>query len=699
MSSSVKSRLRAGRRQKLSDARKGLEASIKTLTGVGSKREDLLRQLGIATVGDLLVYAPRRYIDRTSFSRIADLRDGEIQTVSGTVTGIEAKPTRHKRLFIVHLRDDSGQMRCVWFNQSYLRNIFRPGEVFVFSGKGRVDRFGRSMVHPEYEKMEGDLLHMGRVVPVYHARPGIGQKQLRNLARVALDSHLGEVQDCVPDSTRRRLGLKPLSEALEHLHFPPDLESADRARRRLAFDEVLLFQTLFALSRKEKKQVTELPGHDAALIGRLTAHLTYALTGSQAAALETLIGDIHSPYPMRRLLQGDVGCGKTVVACLAAALVCEEGGQVALMCPTELLAEQHYSTLSRFMADFGLRVGLLTGSVDAESRGRIKADLKSSRLPVVVGTHALITESTTFGNLKLAVVDEEQRFGVLQRARFLEKAPYANALVISATPIPRTLALTAYGDLDVTVIDEMPPGRGEHSTKCWGEEARETLLREVARRVAAGAQGYYVCPAVDKSEAGLMDVVTARKDIQRYLGAGLRAVILTGRTPPEERLRLVEDFRSGKIDIIVATTVIEVGMDIPAATILVVDQADRFGLSQLHQMRGRVARTDVESFSFLIVSESASDRARQRVEILQSTFDGFEIAERDLAFRGPGDVIGTRQHGIPDLRFACLPEDTDLMLEARKEAFGRVLAGDDSEEWLCWIGAVRSLAEGRITVL
>jgi len=699
MSSSLKSKLRAGRKQRLSDAGKALGASVQTLPGVGSKREDLLRQLGISTVGDLLVYPPRRYIDRTSFAAIADLRDGELQTVSGTVTGIEAKPTRHKRLFITRIRDDTGQMRCVWFNQPYLKNVFRPGEVFVFSGRSRVDGFGRSMVHPEYEKMEGDLLHTGRVVPVYRTRPGIGQKQLRNLTRLALDRHLRDVEDCLPDSARLKFGLGPLDEALLHLHFPPDIESAGKARRRLAFDEVLVFQTLFALSRRDRKQANGVRVRDDAVIGRLTAHLPYRLTRSQGAALRTLVCDIRSPYPMRRLLQGDVGCGKTVVACLAAALVCEEGGQVALMCPTELLAEQHYATLRRFMADFNLRVELLTGSVDSESRSQIEADLQSSRLPIVVGTHALFTESTRFGNLKLAIVDEEQRFGVLQRARLLDKAPDANALVISATPIPRTLALTAYGDLDVTTVDEMPPGRGKHTTKCVGDEAREPLLRDVARRVVSGAQGFYICPAVDRSEVGLMDVSTARKHIRGYLGESRRAEILTGRTPPEERRRLVEAFRRGDIGVIVATTVIEVGMDIPAATILVVDQAERFGLSQLHQMRGRVARTAAESLSFLIISESAGDRARERAEVLESTFDGFEIAEKDLVLRGPGDVIGTRQHGVPDLRFARLPEDTDLMLKAREEAFGRVLEGDTSDEWLRWVGAVRKLAEGRIPLV
>jgi ATP-dependent DNA helicase RecG len=652
----------------------------------------------VATVGDLLVYPPRRYIDRTTFSKIADLREGEVQTVVGTVTGVEAKPAGHRRLFIVHVSDESGRMRCAWFNQTYLRNVFKSGETFVFSGKSRVNRFGRSMVHPEYERMDGELLHTGRIVPVYGTRRGLGQKQLRNLVKLACERGLGHVTDCVPASIRLSLGLIPLAEALEGIHFPQDLKRAEEARRRLALDEVLVFQTLFALSRRERRHEGAGSSAFPEDMSRFTRRLPYVLTRSQCGAVETLVQDIRSAHPMRRLLQGDVGCGKTAVTCLAAAFVCERGGQVALMCPTELLADQHYETLSRFMTDFGHRVGRLTGSTRGEEKLRLKEDLESGRLAVVVGTHALLTEGTGFKNLDLVIIDEEQRFGVLQRTRLLEKAPQANALVVSATPIPRTLALTAYGDLDVTVIDEMPPGRGRHSTTCVPEEARDNLLRNIGRMVASGAQGFYICPAVEKGEAGLMDVTTARGLVRRHLGSR-RVEILTGRTPSAERCRIVDDFRLGRIGLIVATTVIEVGMDIPAATLLVVDQAERFGLSQLHQMRGRVARAGAESVSYLVVSESAGEHASDRLKVLESTFDGFEIAEKDLMFRGPGDVVGIRQHGLPDLRFARLPEDTDLMLAARDEAFGRVLGDDDSAEWQLWVETVRGLTQGEVIVV
>jgi ATP-dependent DNA helicase RecG len=696
MSSSVKSRLKAAKRSKGRGTPGGLRSSIRTLSGVGSKREDLLRELGLVTVGDLLVYPPKRYIDRSTFCGVADLRNGETGTVVGAVTDVEIKPARRGPVCIVHVEDESGGMRLAWFGQPYLRNVFRPGDTFVFSGRVTVDRFGRSMVHPEYERMDGELLHTGRIVPVYPTRAGLSQKQIRHLVKQAVDGYLPEVTDCVPASIRRRFDLPHLRDAIGNLHFPADAASAEQARKRLALDEVLVFQTLFALSRKERGgSMGERAGEDLA---RFTRHLPFQLTRSQEEALATVVADLESPYPMRRLLQGDVGCGKTAVAALAAAVACSRGGQVALMCPTELLAEQHHCTLERFMRPLGYSVGLLTGSMPAEESRRVRAGLGSGDQAVVVGTHALLSGGTDFRNLMLAVVDEEQRFGVLQRTRLVDKTPHANLLVVSATPIPRTLALAAYGDLDMTVIDEMPPGRGPHRTVCVPEKEREALLDRIARDIEGGAQGFYVCPAVDRSEAGLVDVGGALSGMKRRLGKR-RAEMLTGRTPAGRRSRIIEDFRCGRIGVIVATTVIEVGMDIPAATILVVDQADRFGLSQLHQMRGRVARTGSESGSYMILSDSASEQAIRRIGVLESTFDGFRIAEEDLALRGPGDLVGTRQHGVPDLRFARLPEDTDLMLAAREEAFERTLGGRDDEEWPAWLEVVRNLVAGEVTVV
>ncbi|MFH1312859.1 MAG: ATP-dependent DNA helicase RecG [Candidatus Eisenbacteria bacterium] len=687
------------RPRKRSDAQPSLASGIRTLPGVGEKRERLLSELCLKTVGDLLVYPPRRYIDRASFSSIAELRGGEIQSVIGKVERTEIKPAKGKRLFIVHVEDATGRMRCVWFNQPYLRNVFHQGDTFVFSGTVQVDGFGKSLVHPEYEPMRGELLHTGRLVPVYGTRPGLGQKQLRTLVKSAVDSHLDGAVDHVPGVIRNKLDLIPLKSAVRHLHFPPGATEAEAARRRLAFDEVLLFQTLFALSRLERKGTGSRTRDVHDVIDRFSGDLPFELTGAQVEALGQITADIADRYPMRRLLQGDVGCGKTVVAGLAAAVVCDTGGQVALMCPTEILAEQHYGTLKAFLAPFGFKTGILTGSMPVDEMDRTREALAGGTLNAVVGTHALIGEKTRFEDLELVIVDEEQRFGVLQRTRLVGKAPQANLIVVSATPIPRTLALTAYGDLDVTTIADMPPGRGTHTSHSVASSRRPRVLKEVAAMICGGRQAFHVCPSLEQGEAGLIDVKTVKKEMQALLGKDRRVEVLTGRTERDRRLEIIGGFRANKIGLVVATTVIEVGMDIPAATILVVEQAERFGLSQLHQMRGRVARTSSDSLSYFIVSEAASEKARARIAVLESTFDGFEIAESDLVFRGPGDLVGTRQHGVPDLKFTRLPDDTDLMLRAREEAFERIRGGDTSPEWRMWIDAVTSMTEGRTVVV
>jgi ATP-dependent DNA helicase RecG len=688
----------ARKSQKTSDVRHSLTSSIRLLPGVGTRREDLLRQLGIETIGDLLVYAPRRYIDRANFSCIAELKGGQVQSVIGKVSRIEVKPARGKVLMIAHLEDATGRMRCVWFNQPYLRNVLRPGDSYVFSGRVQVDRYGTSIVHPEYEVLGDELLHTGRIVPIYGARPGLSQKQLRSLIKHALDGYLGDVVDYLPESMRAELELVPLASALRGIHFPADQADMEGSRKRLAFDEVLLFQTLFALARLERKGIEPDGDLPEDIIDRLSEYLPFDLTESQVSALAAILGDVAEPHPMRRLLQGDVGCGKTVVGCLAAAHVCREGGQVALMCPTEILAEQHYKTVSRYLFPFGLAVGLVTGGMDSDQRTRTERDMESGALHLVVGTHALLSQRACFKDLRLIIIDEEQRFGVVQRTMLVRKAPHANLLVISATPIPRTLALTAYGDLDVAVINELPPGRGRHVSRSVSEHDRSGVLSRVASKISGGLQGYHICPAVEEGESGLADVETVSQEMKGLLG-DREVELLTGRTPKEERARIIDAFRSNRIGLIVATTVIEVGMDIPSARVLVVEQAERFGLSQLHQMRGRVARSDAESYSYFIVSESASDGARVRVEVLESTFDGFEIAEKDLTLRGPGDVVGTRQHGVPDLRFARLPDDIDLMISARDQAFERVLNGDPSPEWQNWMQAVANLTEGKIAIV
>ena len=691
------------------EADRTLRASIRDLPGIGEKRQALLSALGIEAVGDLLAYPPTRYIDRTSFARIGGLRAGEIQTVAARVVKFELKPVRGKRLSIAHIEDSSGKMRCLWFNQPYLKRVFVPGASFVMSGPVRFDQHGPTMVHPEYEALEGDgeevhqaggasegqdyLVHTGRIVPVYRTRPGLSQKQLRVIVKQAVEAYGGQIRDLLPGALRQSLGLADLREAVSNIHFPADLGLAKAARRRLAFDEMLVLQTLFALARKEKQHSggTSHPTDD--VVARFTSRLPFELTASQQAALGDIAADLASPYPMRRLLQGDVGCGKTVVASLAAASVCATGGQAALLCPTEILAEQHFETMKRFLGPLGFSVGLLTGGLEPGERKRADRAVAQGRIDMTVGTHALVGERVGFKRLRLVIVDEEQRFGVLQRTKLVRDVPEAHLLVVSATPIPRTLALTAYGDLDVTVIGQMPPGRGRHTTRLVQEEERDRTLKEVAAGINTGLQGFYVCPALEEGSSNLVDVGAAKAGIQRLLAPGRGIEILTGRTPREKRATILKGFLANRIGLVIATTVLEVGMDIPSATVLVVEQAERFGLSQLHQMRGRVARTDAASCSYFLMSDSASEKARARLKVLEATFDGFEVAEQDLLLRGPGDIVGTRQHGIPDLRFASLPEDLDLMLRARDEAFGCVLGLGASPEWEGWLEAVASLRD------
>lgn len=595
--------------------------------------------------------------------------------------------------------DGSGKMRCVWFGQPYLRRLFKPDSTYVFSGLVRLGKQGFSMVHPEYEQADSELVHTGRIVPVYRARSGLSQKQLRRLVKTALDACADRVDDHVPRNLKDGLGLADLSVALRNVHFPPDLSQAAAARRRLAFNEMLLLQTLFALSRSRRPSGPRPGGGNSEAIEKFTSRLPFRLTPSQEAAFADILADLEGTYPVRRLLQGDVGCGKTVVAALAAGVVAGQGRQVAILCPTELLADQHLVTFGEFLRPLGLTVGLVSASTSPGERADLEAALANGDLKVVVGTHALMSKRVAFKDLGLVIVDEEQRFGVLQRTQLLGDTPGAGLIVVSATPIPRTLALTAYGDLDITLVTEGPPGRGDHTTRVVPEKLRAGALDEVARKINSGLRGFYVCPALDESAADLVDVRTVKRQMEGRLLPARRVAVLTGRTSRDERARLLRNFVAGDIGLIVATTVVEVGMDLPAATLLVVDQAERFGLAQLHQMRGRVARTAAPSYSYFLVSDEATERALARLGALEQTRDGFRIAEEDLLLRGPGDLVGTRQHGIPDLKFALLPDDMDLMLRARQEAFANLLREDAPPEWAGWVGAVRNLMEGRGSVV
>ncbi len=680
----------AGKKRKGRDARHPLTACITDLPGVGPGRQKLLRDLGIGSVADLLLYPPRRYIDRKATVPISDLAAGEIQTVIGEVKSVEVRRTGRRTLAVASVRDGSSTVKCVWFNQPYLKNSLKRGETYVFSGQVRVDKFGTALVHPEFESEGARRLHTGRVVPVYRLGPGLGQRIMRRMVDAALAALGPDAADPLPPGLIARLGLLPLEDALRALHFPEDLEHARMARRRLAFDEMLLFQTLFARARRGADGARS----GGARTGRglacayedLVSSLPFELTTSQQSVLRELLADLGGPRPMRRLIQGDVGCGKTVIAGLAAVSACGSGAQVALMCPTELLAEQHSGTARKLLERFGYSVALLTGGLAAGDRAEVLDGLAGGRIDMVVGTHALFSERVEFRRLGLVIVDEEQRFGVLQRARLVAKAPETDFLALSATPIPRTLALTAYGDLDISVIDELPPGRGRHITRLVPDAFRETALSDFASRLKAGEQAFYICPVLEEGSLGLTGVETARREVERLLGARGRVGLITGRTGRQERQKTVRAFEAGDLACIVATSVLEVGIDVPGATLVVVEEADRFGLSQLHQMRGRVQRSSLDSRSYFIVPESAGERALKRLAVLESNYDGFDIAEQDLMLRGPGEIVGRRQHGLADLRFTSLPEDLDLLQAARQEAFRAEAAG--GAEWEGWLEVI-----------
>ncbi|MBX6377643.1 MAG: ATP-dependent DNA helicase RecG, partial [Clostridia bacterium] len=647
--------------------------------GVGPGRARELERLGIRSVGDLVRHVPRRYVDRSRLVPIGRLRAGEAATVQAVVTAVqELRPRPNLHLLKVAVTDGSGTLYAVWFNQPYLRRRFRAGQRLILSG--RVDRsFGQiQMHHPEVEELDGDeLLHAGRIVPVYPATASLPQRALRVLARNALEACSGRFPDPVPAWLRESAGLAPAEKAWRDIHFPTDAAALERARRRLAFEELFLLQVAVGLLRAQREAVGRGYAHrpDGELVARLRASLPFRLTRAQERVIGEVFRDMEALRPMLRLVEGDVGSGKTVVAAFALAKAVDSGWQGALMAPTEILAEQHARVLTNLLSPLGVQPVLLTGRLSRAERAAALAALASGRAAVVVGTHALIQEGVVFRALSCVVVDEQHRFGVRQRALLQGKGENPDVLVMTATPIPRTLALTVFGDIDVSVVDELPPGRKPVQTTWLPAAERRRAYDLVRREVAAGHQAYVICPLVEESEA-----VDARavgdwaERLRRDFLPGLRIAVLHGRMGGEEKEAVMRAFAAGETDVLVATTVVEVGVDVPNATVIVIEGAERFGLAQLHQLRGRVGRGSASSYC-LLVAESLEEGVRERLDVLVRTTDGFAVAEADLALRGPGEFLGTRQHGLPDLRFTSFARDQDLLQDARRAAFA-VLARD-----------------------
>ena len=659
----------------------GLEQPVMTLAGVGEKKAAILEKLGIRTLGDLVEWYPRDYQDRR---RIWPIRHAPVEEPV-CICALVASPPRtnyiRQGLSITHVTafDDSGSVMLTFFNQPYSANSLKTGESYVFYGKLEVQGNRRQMANPVFEPQGRNQL-TGRIVPVYPLTAGLSAKQLSGWIRQALEAIPETIPDDLPHRLRQQHQLPARDWALRTVHAPGSFEELEQARRRLVFEELFYLTAGLALLHTRRQagegcRCTPQPPEE------FCALLPYALTGAQKRTLGELFADMTSGKVMNRLVQGDVGSGKTVVAAGAVWLAAASGWQSALMAPTEILAQQHFKTMTELLEGTGLRIGLLTGSLKAREKRDVLERLALGQLDLVVGTHALLSQGVEFARLGLVVTDEQHRFGVGQRSALSAKGgdSHPHVLIMSATPIPRTLALIIYGDLDVSIIDERPPGRQQVDTFLIGEDKRQRMQGFIRRQVQAGHQVYVVCPAVEESEEGvsqLKNVTAYAKELQQEIFPDLRVGLVHGKLSSKAKEAAMAAFVRGETDILVATTVIEVGVDVPNATLMVIEDADRFGLSQLHQLRGRVGRGSDKAWCVLI-SGNRNPETRQRLKALCATNDGFRLAEKDLELRGPGDFFGQRQHGLPQLRVADLAGDTRVLYEAREAA--EQLLGEDPE--------------------
>jgi len=660
----------------------GLDAPVTKISGIGEFNAQKFARLGIHTLRDLLYYFPMRYDDYSALKTINQLFYGEQVTIVGRVASVRKHRTRNN-LTIVRavIEDASGMIECSWFtSERYVDNLmkqFAIGREMVISGKV-TEYLGRlTFQNPTYEPAEREWITGGNIVPVYRLTEGLQPLLMRRVMKRVVDYWPSRVPEHLPESVRSELKLMPIAEALREIHFPRTMSLQESARRRLAFDELFTLQLAVLRQRQMWRQEPAQPLQaDPALLDRLVAALPYRLTGAQQRALEAIVKDLSRPNAMHRLLQGDVGSGKTVVAALSMALAASQGVQSAMMAPTEILAEQHYKTIEQLFGAFAahgaiapINLALLTGSTKASEKRAIYDGLADGSIQVVIGTHALIQEGVSFRNLGLAVVDEQHRFGVLQRTALRQKGGTLNphTLVMTATPIPRTLALTLYGDLDNTILDEMPPGRQPIETYWFAPPERERAYRFVQHQVEQGRQAFIICPLVEESEKiEAKAAVEEYERLQREVFPTLKLGLLHGKMRPSEKEEAMRAFAQGETHILVSTSVVEVGIDVPNATVMLIEGANRFGLSQLHQFRGRVGRGQHKSYC-LLIADSSSAMSDQRLQAIVNTQDGFKLAEIDLEIRGPGEFFGTRQSGDPELKLVGVG-DRDLLDAARTQA-------------------------------
>jgi len=646
--------------------------SVQYLKGVGPKRAQAFARLGVRTVADTFYLLPLRHEDRRVLRPIRDLSAGLQETVVGEVKGTAVTSTRRGfKILSVILADGTGTLVAKWFHQPYLKQRFHPGHRVIVSGKVSWGP-GFEMVNPDYEAWEdGNQTHTGCIVPVYPLADGLFQRWLRSFMKDLILAWGAHVQDFLPHGILHRHALMALPEALRAIHFPEQMEEAEAGKRRLAFDDLLLLSLGVARMRRAAEgdvagAIVGTPGIETAA----RARLGFELTAGQERVLKEIRADMARPRPMMRLLQGDVGSGKTAVAFLAMVHAVGSGFQGAIMAPTEILAEQHYLKAQAVLEPAGIQIGLLSGGISVRERERLRQCIAAGEVQVVIGTHALLQEAVSFHRLGLIIVDEQHRFGVRQRAELAAKGPRPHTLVMTATPIPRTLALALYGDLNVSVIEGLPPGRHPVKTELVPEGMRLQAYQLVREEVRRGGAAYVICPLVEEREqADLKAATSLAAELQKGILRDSSVGCIHGRMRTEEKRRVMDGFRNGEIQVLVATTVVEVGMDVPRATVVVVEHADRLGLTQLHQIRGRVGRAQAQAFCLLIHGRSLTEEGAARLQAMAECADGFQLAERDLELRGPGELFGTRQAGVLDLKVAHLLRDVRLLEVAQREAF------------------------------
>lgn len=663
---------------------------VRFIKGVGEAREKLMTKLGVRLLGDLIGFFPRAYEDRTNFKEISSLIVGETVCVSAVAATPPAFSGLQRGQDVIKLlvKDGSGSMDVTFFNRKYLKDTIKQGDSYVLYGKVAGTQRRPAMVNPLIEKEANAGEISGKIMPVYALTAGLTQRTMRNSVRFGLNECGEVVPDALPDSVTEKYKLCKTGFAYENIHFPADFQALDIARNRLIFEELFVVCAAMKLMRSKRVEKTarklDLPD-----IGEFIEKLPFRPTGAQVRAIAEAAEDMTRGVAMNRLVQGDVGSGKTLVAAACCWLVWRAGLQSAFMAPTEILAKQHFNTLTAMLKPFGMRVGLLTGSMTEKKKKAVCDSLELGEIDLITGTHALISQRVQFRDLALVVTDEQHRFGVNQRSTLAGKGESPHVMVMSATPIPRTLALIIYGDLDVSVLDEMPPGRQAVDTYVVGEKHRKRIYAFIEKLVSEGRQAYIVCPMVEESEQAGSQLKSAREyyeTVSKEALHGLRAELVHGKMAARDKDKVMAAFAEGKVDVLVATTVVEVGVDVPNAALMIVENADRFGLSQLHQLRGRVGRGEHKSYCILFRSESAPIGAQEpsegsyeeiaaRLKIMSSTNDGFKIAEEDLKLRGPGDFFGSRQHGLPDLKIANLATDM-LILNRAQSAASEVLSAD-----------------------